>query len=258
MTVERERHVAAVAGALSLLAAFDRPAGLRLNDFHKLTGLPRSRIIRYLGTLEAAGFVILDQTSGSYELGPEAMRLGWLARSPLDALIQRVRSTTRRLSDETGATAFFSVVRGHARIAIVAEEPLDGVRYVIREGQLRPLHVGATGKILLAFGDAALTETILSCDRLEPLTARGVTDPAILRGDIEAARATGIAVSFGEATGSGFVVAAPVLDRDRRLVGALSVAGPDDFYEINKENLRDRLLAATKSLGSQIAAEITA
>jgi len=253
MGKETERHVAAVQAALQILDAFDSSEGLRLGELHERTGLTRSRILRYLGTLEASGFIVANPGQATYELGPKAIRLGWLVRDAYNGLTGLVRPRLRHLSDKAKATAFFSVVRGDARLVIAREEPEQGLRYAIPEGQVRPLHVGATGKVLLAFSPQATRERVLNGHALEALTPTTVTDREALAAQLADVARERISVSFGEATSSAFAVAVPVISTRGKLVGALTLAGPLDDYERSGELCRQLLRDEAGYLSARIS-----
>jgi DNA-binding IclR family transcriptional regulator len=253
MGKETERHVAAVQAALEILNSFESARGLRLGELHARTGLTRSRILRYLGTLEASGFINSNRSDGTYELGPKAFRLGWLLRTAYESLTSLVRPRLQQLSEKTDTTAFFSVVRGDSRLVIARHEPHEGVRYVVAEGQVRSLHVGATGKILLAFSTPDVRSRVINGHPLEPLTDRTVTDPLVLMEHVEAAARERISVSFGEGTGSGFAMAVPVFSSRAKLAGALTLAGPIDIYDRSSELCRQLLREEATFLSSRIS-----
>lgn len=251
MGKESERTIAAVEAALRVLDAFDNAGALRLTDLNARTGLTRSRILRLLGTLEACGYVVLS-AKGQYALGPKIFRLGWSTRRAYSSLIDVVRPSLERAVAETGVTAFFSIPRGDQRIVLASCEPDAGVRFVVEEGQARALHVGATGRVLLAYMEPELVEAVLSAGELVKLTQSTVSDPSQLRESIAEIRREGFAVSFGEATSTAFAMAVPLLS-GARLVGALSLAGPLEEYEARQRVCRETLEREARFLASRIA-----
>lgn len=251
---ESERYVTAVLAALSILDAFDGKGPLRFADLMARTGLGRSRILRYVGTLEAAGYLVINSSRGTFELGPKAYRLGLTIKQQYETMISLLKPRLEELSTKADATAFFSVVRGNQRLVIAKSEPRHGVRYAVEEGQIRPLHVGATGRVLLAFGSENLRETVLAQDALEALTDNTLTDASQIRTLLSEIRTVGIATSIGEATGEALAMAAPVRDSDRRLVGALTLAGPVSHMEAKVDLCGELLKQESDYLSRRIAA----
>lgn len=245
---EADRHVAAVTAALSLLDCFDADTSLRLRDFHERTGMQKSRILRLAGSLAAEGYLVNDKATGGYRLGPKILALGQLVAGNSVGIGERIRPILTALSAELQDTCFFSVVRGVERIVVEQVMPTSGLCFTIPRGQIRPLHAGATGKVLLAFGPEALRTRVLK-GRLTALTPGTTTSPEALRGEIERALSQGYLVSRGEATAHAYALAVPVLDPNDGLLGAVTVAGPSSKVAPDDEAaLADRLKAALAGL----------
>ncbi|WP_119392547.1 IclR family transcriptional regulator [Taklimakanibacter lacteus] len=225
MGKEAERHVQSVASALRILEAFDRDQGLTLKDLYERTGLNRSRILRFGGTLQAQGYLEFSEAVGRYTLGPKVFGLGRLVQSRYAEIANLVRPSLTRLAQASGDTAFYSVVQGLDRLVLAHCESTEGVRFVIPEGQVRPLYAGATGKVLLAFGPESLRRQILDATVLARLATPKSIDVEKLATDLKDIAAAGFAVSRGEATAHGFAVSVPVIVGGN-LMGALSIAGP--------------------------------
>ncbi|WCT73790.1 IclR family transcriptional regulator [Sphingomonas naphthae] len=231
---ESERHVAAVTAALAILDCFEEDATLRLRDLHERTGMQKSRIMRLAGSLAASGYLTVERGTGGYRLGPKVQRLAQIVAEGSAEIAETMRPILSRLALELGDTCFFSVVRGLERMVVEQASPEQALRFVLSEGQMRPLHVGATGKVLLAFGPEGLRQRVLS-GALTPLTQATTVDAERLRREIGQARAQGYLVSRGEATAHSYALAVPVLDGAGVLMGALSIAGPGSRLPADQE-----------------------
>ncbi|MBW9088142.1 IclR family transcriptional regulator [Rhizobium wenxiniae] len=251
---ESERYVTAVLAALKILDAFEGTAPLRFSDLMNRTGLGRSRILRYVGTLEAAGYLVINPGPGTFELGPKAYRLGLTMKQQYEGMVSLLRPRLEELSVNADATAFFSVVRGRQRLVIAKSEPRHGVRYAVDEGQIRPLHVGATGRVLLAFGSTENLDAVLNQETLEALTDKTLTDADRIRAAIMEIRGSGFASSVGEATGEALAMAVPVLDSNRRMVGALTLAGPIGHLQSRADLCEELLKRESEYLSPRITA----
>lgn len=260
MPAESERHVQSVVAALQILEAFDSDHPLRLKDLHDRTGLNRSRIIRFAGTLRAAGFLEYDEPSGAYSLGPKLYAIGWLMRARLSRISDLVRPTVRRLVEASGDTAFFSIRQGSERLVVVREESREGLRFIVHEGSRRPMHAGATGKVLLAHAPDDVRRSVIDGAVTSKLTPATPTDPEILARELEDVARTGFAVSRGEATAHGFAVAVPVFQPGQSGCSALTIAGPlskltDELAERYVTLLRGEADGITRSLSSGSGSE---
>lgn len=236
---------------MTVLDAFESAASMRLVELRAVTGFASSRLLRLLGTLEACGYVVAVGR-GAYALGPKVFRLGWVLRDSFGSMLSVIRPVLERAVTETGATAFFSIQRGMERVVLCKNEPALGVRFVIEEGEARPLHVGATGRVILAHMPRDDVEQLLNAGDFAALTSTTMTDPTALRQSLEAIRSEGYAVSYGEATSQAFAIAVPILSRDK-LVGALSLAGPIDEYASCNERCLSTLKREAEFLSTRLA-----
>lgn len=222
-TKESDRHVLAVVAALSLLECFERDEALRLKDFHVRTGIQKSRIIRLLGTLEHAGFI--SATENAFRLGPKVLALGQVVSDSFQELSARFKPALQRITRTLGDTSFLSVVRGDQRMVLTHVAPDDGLCFKIPNGQLRPLHAGATGKVLLAFSRPDFIKHILSGE-LAGLTSNTEIDPQKLSMELAQVRLQKYAVSSAEATPHAYAISKPILDSDGAVLAAITIAGP--------------------------------
>ncbi|MCY1553649.1 beta-ketoadipate pathway transcriptional regulator, PcaR/PcaU/PobR family [compost metagenome] len=84
---------------------------------------------------------------------------------------------------------------------------------------MRPLHVGAPGKAILAFlSEAAVAEI------LRAIPAEQERDQ--LKAALRTIRRNRYAISLGELVAGGASVAAPVFDRESKVVGSVALAIP--------------------------------
>ena len=116
---------------------------------------------RLLSSLAAEGLLDQDPGSGNWVLGPEILLLGSVAsaRFPLEDI---ARPSLRRLAEETGESAFFSIRRGNETVCLLREEGSFPVRsFVLHEGVRFPLGVASAGTAIMAFLPAHEQEELL-------------------------------------------------------------------------------------------------
>lgn len=186
--------------------------------------ISNSTAFRLLATMRQAGFV--DQgLEGDYIPGPQLISL-------LHALDQwsdirpAARLATIALRDRLDETSSFFVLSGGERLCIEAAESRRLVRRSCPPGLRAPIHLGAAGKVLIAFGD---TESLLG--RIETagdsfaLTTGERRTVEELRQECVRVRQEGYAFSRQESTLESWAVATPFWVAGH-LAGALSVAVP--------------------------------
>ncbi len=219
------KGVDAVERALGILDAFSKEAAeLTLTEISVKTGLYKSTVLRLAVSLEKFGYMIRGE-NGKFRLGPAAWRLGANYRHSFD-LDAVLRPELRALSEATKETASFYVREGNQRICLFRSEPMRAIRHTITEGASMSLDRGASGKILLAFGDPN-------------------GDPNVI--------ADGYALSLGEREAEVAALSVPLRRPGGHLIGALSVSGLiTRFAPEHREPLLEALKAAQARLEAQL------
>lgn len=215
----------AVARAIALLKAFsDAQPEWTLNDLAQATGLHKTTAFRLLSALEAERLVMRNPLSGGYRLGVELIAMGGAAMraNPLRAMSRPVLVT---LAEQTGEAATLEVLV-EDYVLVIDEVPGSNPMGMTQDvGHRLPVHATATGKVLLAARpEAELAQRL--AERLPALTEHTITDPQHLRSVLARVRQEGVAIAVGELEPGFTAVAAPVLDRERQVVAAISVGGP--------------------------------
>ena len=115
--------------------------------------LPKSTTYRFLKTLQTRGFVDASSEYGKYRLGPSLSLLSKnSSRNGQNGnLCELAVPVMRRLTSETGETTFLCIKSGRETICIECIESRQSMITRFFVGEVRPLHVGAASKALLAF-----------------------------------------------------------------------------------------------------------
>lgn len=167
-----------------------------------------STVHRLLTDLERAGLVARTP-NGSYRLGLEFLRMAWTtaARHPLqDATLDLLR----RLTDQTGESAFFCVYSEQRRqmmFALAVDSP-HPLRYSVPLRTWLPMHAGASGLAILAFAPPEVQDDVAQMSLRHP-TDRAPIDPETWQSRLEAVRADGYAFTSGDRIEGATAVAAP-------------------------------------------------
>jgi DNA-binding IclR family transcriptional regulator len=211
--------------ALAILrAAAERPAGDTASGLARSTGLPISTALRLIHTLESEGF-LTRQGNGRYVIGLVLARLGHDAGHG-DLLDATARAALDRVAAETRESVTLSVVRGREALDVVlqvdAPHLIQAVNWV---GRRYPLHASSSGKVLLAAFEPARLGRFLEAP-LERQTAATITDPQVLRREIELVAERGYAEIVDELEDGLASVSVPIVEGEGRLVATLNVTGP--------------------------------
>ncbi|GAB3273884.1 IclR family transcriptional regulator [Kineosporia babensis] len=148
--------VRSVSRAVDLLEAFDLGHPARtLRELIEVTGLPKSTVLRLVGTWENRGYLLL-LSDGRYALGPGLLR--WVrAADALWEVSAAARSAMKALVDRYGETVNIYVRQGEHRVSIAQHEGTATVRSVVVVGSPMPLELGASGRVLRTGVDLAVS-----------------------------------------------------------------------------------------------------
>jgi IclR family KDG regulon transcriptional repressor len=234
---------------IEALAAAGQP--MRLTALAGQLGEPKAKMHRHLSTLKHLGFVDQDAKTETYRLGLKLVYIGQSAIDQFD-LRRLAEPYMSRLRDLTRQTVVLSTpASGDAIINAVVESP-NLVTISVRLGYRLPAHASAQGRMNLAFAPPAVQQRILA-RKLQAFTPRTMVDPAKLRERLSQIRQQLFDVSMDETLLGISAVAAPILNFDNELVGAIAIVGTtQDVHEpVDPEQLK-LLRACTKAISLRL------
>jgi DNA-binding IclR family transcriptional regulator len=239
--------VRAVERALDILLCFTDSSDLSLTEISSRVQLHKSTVHRLLASLEGKGFLLRDAATEKYRLGFRLWELSAnLSQSDDPGLI--LLPELERLRDQLGETISLYVRDGYERVRIQAVQSNHAIRRVAPVGARMPLHVGASSKVLVAFAEPAVQETLLaSAD-----WPTGLEREAYLQ-QLSDTRRLGYATSVEEREPGAAAVSAPILTRGGRLVAALAVSGPANrlTLEVMQEQAQ-HIMDAARRMGTMM------
>src|SRR5579862_2398693 len=103
--------IAALRASLDVLDRFSEQEVWSLSELTGKVGQPKSRIFRILTTFEECGYLLRNEASGSYRLGPKAVALG-SASVKYEQLRWRAIPPLQALADFTGETVHVGILFG--------------------------------------------------------------------------------------------------------------------------------------------------
>jgi DNA-binding IclR family transcriptional regulator len=240
------------AAILRLLSGRSRRLGVA--ELAGELGLPKGTVHGILRTLQQVGFVEQDSESGKYQLGAALLHMG---SSYLDG--NELRTRALNWADALAARSGESVRIGtlHEGQVLIVHHVFrpDDSRQALDVGTLLPAHATGLGKALLAHhryiaGDIARGS-------LQSFTASTITDVYRLRRELDEVAERGWASDQGELFHGVASIAAPIEDRRRVVVGAISISGAADrLYDGTgpKGELIDFVLETARAVSRELGA----
>jgi DNA-binding IclR family transcriptional regulator len=212
---------------VQLLGAFLEEDEWGVRDLAEATGIPKSAVHRLLRNMEHEGVLVRAATSGRYRVGPFLIRMALVLSRRVD-VIRIARPVLERIARSTGETAILALHVPSRNLfrAVDAAESDHAISYIPQNvGQWGDLHVGASGKAILAFLPEAEREAILAT--LPEQLADLRISKAELREQLRSVRENGYFVSHGERSPGVVGTAAPIFDDSGRVFGDVIITWPE-------------------------------
>jgi len=236
----RDRGLSTARAVLRVTALLAHaPEGVRADEVAHALGKSVSTAYNLLASLCDEG-VATRGAHGHYHLSAgfrDMVAAGALAPAELPGLGGLVDDLLAR----THKRAYLAVLRGN-QLRVILERGLQGMPKLpgmnpeIRDNA----HALALGKVVLARAPADALERYLSAG-LKRFTEDTVTDPDVLRTELRRARRDGIAVDREEIAPDFCCIAAPLLDEQRRFLGAVGISMSVRAFDAEREALTETL-----------------
>jgi DNA-binding IclR family transcriptional regulator len=198
-----------------------------LTGISKRLGMLPGRAHRYLTALVQADFLELDHASGHYALGLGAVELGAAATRTLDAT-RLAGEVISGLAERTGLVAQISVWGSNGPTVIREEQGRLETALRTHAGTNLSLLATASGRVFLtymAFGELGQPLDRDVADWNAGRAKRPKATPAFIERLRAEVRHNEVAFAVGIRNPAVAALAAPVFDRNRRLVMALTLIG---------------------------------
>lgn len=243
--------LASVGRALNMLVAVGaHDQGIGLTELSKSMGLNKAVAYRILMTLMAENFVVQDEASKRYRLGPRLISLGRQAQRSTD-LVAVAREEMRRLSVELPVVAYLTAPTEN-RVLILERIPRVGSLSMVPYGETMPLHACASGYLFLAYGGELLFRQVTE-PPLQRFASGTVTESSELRAIISAVKKDGYALDRNTLQEGIASVAAPIRESNGAVVAAIGLSLPVAQLDTEgPERLVDAVIEATKRIGESI------
>src|SRR4051794_6384405 len=230
------RGLSTARAALSVTWLLARaPDGVRADEVAESLGKSVSTAYNLLASLCDEG-VAERLPGGLYHLAP-----GFRETVAEESDRHDLSGVVDDLLARTHKRAYLAVLRGN-QLKVILERGLQGMPKLpgmnpeIRDNA----HALALGKVVLARAPADALERYLSAG-LKRFTEDTITDPDVLRTELRRARRDGIAVDREEIAPDFCCIAAPLLDEQRRFLGAVGISMAVRAFDAEREALTETL-----------------
>ncbi|MDI1251574.1 helix-turn-helix domain-containing protein [Thermomonas sp.] len=215
------KQAANVLDLLEFFAKHRQPATLA--EVSKQLEWPRSSTFNLLGTLAARGFLYEPRARGGYYPSPLWFSLLQQIESA-EPIPEQLRELLHALVQRTGETAVLAASSSAYAVFLDVVESPHAIRYTASPGKLVPLHVTATGRVLLSQMTTAERSAVLRRANFERYTPSTLMSVAAVEKEIQRSLERGWFEGNAEFTPDLGGVALPLKMPHRQF--ALLLAGP--------------------------------
>lgn len=217
--------IASLRGALEVLDQFSQRESWSLGDLTQAIGQSKSRVFRSLSTFEDCGYLVRDQETGRYRLGPRLAALS-SASAKSEQLRWRALPPLQALAGETGETVQVGILYGDEVVTTQLVEGRHDVRMHCAVGKHSPAYCNALGKVLLAYFPEPEIDAYMEAVERPPVTPNTVVEATALKLQLQVIRQQGYAIDNEERELGLRCVAAPITDDAGHVVASVSLSAP--------------------------------
>lgn len=242
---------------VDILESFDEEhRELGVTGVSQRTGLPKGTVHRILKGLTSRGLLHKETETDRYSLGPKLLALAGRAY-PGSELIQVADGVMLQLRDEFEETVLLSLKAGmHEHFTVHQVESHHLLRNVAEIGKARPLHLGCSGRGILAFLPPSEVDAVLdSVEEVDTASGHRLSADAI-RSDLDRIAARGYADTSEEYTKGASGIAVPIFNHSGSCFASLYIVGPKErFTAAEKQACLPMLQQAGESLSRRCGFE---
>ena len=239
---------------LAILSTFNEATPMqRTSEIAARLGLHISTVSRHLNTLLDSGFLSRDDDTGYYYPGIKIVSLAGITLQNTD-VYRHSYSEIQALAHSAKVYSHMSIPDGTDIVHLICISGKSSNDLMIPMGHRHPMYCSAMGRIILAYMPKDQVSSILKRSHLEKHTAETlISEPEICQ-EIEKARKQGYCVLQNELTHGVASVAAPVFNRSRIPVAAISIS--TSIWRLDQPQSERELSKAVISAANNISGKL--
>lgn len=209
---------------LAILSTFDAMTPMqRTSDIAAKLGMNMSTVSRHLNTLLDWGFLERDDATGFYFPGVEIVAIAGAALQSKDCY-RHAYPELQKLSFQYGVHGHMGVWRNTDIVHLISSCSEKTMNLLIPMGHRHPMYCCAMGRAIMAYLPAAKVQEILKNSDLSKHAVETKVDPEEIRQELVRTRSRGYCILVNELSDGKGSIAAPVFDRNRNPVAAVSIS----------------------------------
>ncbi len=197
---------------------------MTLTEICSQVGIHKSKGFSILNALNQHDFVIKDNDTKAYSLGPALMPLGCKAAEKFDITLV-AKKHLQVLADETRSSVLLGIISNDQFYIASKYDGNNMLSLTVRQYQSLHITHGAHGKAIFAFLDKTEQKRIIDSGEVFFHGDPQALDQDRLKQETNQCRQNGYAVDNGELTHGISAVSAPIFDHNNRVTAGVVVVG---------------------------------
>lgn len=227
---------------LGLLA--DVTDGMTLSEICVALHIPASSMHALVNTLVIKEYLLRDDTSQRYLLGPKLPQIAAIYQSHID-LLSIASPIMDQLVSFTGESLFLTRLDGYKTTFLKVHPGLGMIRIISPVGTHLPAHACGSGKAMLAHLPEAEIDQIYPNEKLPAVLPATIKTRTELKQALQVVRQQGYALDQEEAEAGVWAMASCIRDGNGRPQAALAIGAPS--FRVRPEMIEDWAKALVQS-----------
>lgn len=212
---------------LAILSTFDENTPMqRTSDIAMRLGLNISTVSRHLTTLLDWGFLERDENTGVYFPGIAIVAIAGAALQSKDCY-RYAYPELQKLSLKHKVHGHMGVPRETDIVHLISSSCEKTMDLIIPMGHRHPMYCSAMGRAILAYLPASRAQEIIKNSELSKHAEETKVDPEEIKQELVKTRQKGYCVLVNELLEGQGSIAAPIFDRNRNPVAAVSISASE-------------------------------
>lgn len=233
-----------------LEAISESHGGLTLGEIQTKFEIPKTSAFDIIQTLIATEMVsVVEGAQKKYVIGLKSFQIGL---SYENDILKIAKSHLKYLAEKLNKTIFLGTGKEGEVIYLDKSEPKSPIITTATLGTRNPVHCTALGKIILSnYSNERIVKIISEAGMVKKTQYTITTIDEFLK-EIEIVRAQGYAVDDRELEENMLCISAPIYDKNRKIVAAISASGfynPTENVEKNAEILKEVSNKISREIG---------
>jgi len=222
--MEAENPIKSVETTLQIIETLKHLEGATVTELANELDCTKGTVHNHLATLASRGFVV--QRDDEYRLGIILFGYGQHIREEYDRIYDLAVPELEKLAERTGELANLFVEEHGQGIYLHRTAGEQALSLDTGVGTIVDLHNTALGKAILAHMSSERVDKIIDRHGLTETTPNTLTSRKALYENLETIHERGVAFDCEERVIGVQCIAAPIVTKDGRVLGSISVAGP--------------------------------